>query len=106
MRRICFAGASTRKWCRPGIVAWGEGTLQIRKDAAAVVDGLILAGGDVQVDGGLLDVIGAVVTGRFLNGDGTAAVRYDSSVLATVGLRAIGEGIADLLSWQEAPNRA
>lgn len=87
----------------PGIIAWGEGTLQIRKEAVATIDGLILAGKDVQIDAGVLDVMGAVVTGNFLSQDGIAVIRYNSAVLATVGLRRVGKGVAELLSWQELP---
>ncbi len=87
----------------PGVVALGGGTIQIRKEAAAVIDGLILAGKDVQVDGGILDVIGSVVTRNFLSDDGTSVIRYDPIVLATAGLRSTWRGFVELLSWQELP---
>jgi hypothetical protein len=87
----------------PGIIAWGQGTIQIEPDAAVVVDGLVLAEWDVRVGAGTLDVVGAVAGRNILMRDGTVVVRYDSGVLATVGLRRTGVGRAEPLAWQEIP---
>jgi hypothetical protein len=67
----------------------------------AIVDGLILAEKEMWVDGGTLDVSGAVIARTILNNDGTIVIRYDSAVLSTVSLRRLGRGRTELLSWQE-----
>lgn len=85
----------------PGIVAWEGGSIEIEEKAVAIADGLVLADRDVDVTEGVLDVIGAVAAKNVLNRDGTVVVRYDSSVLATVGVRRAGKGVAEVLSWQE-----
>lgn len=95
-------------WGMPGLVASAvegaqEGSIYIERDAMAVVDGLVLAEGNVEVLGGLLDVIGAVSAGSFMNGDGVTVTRYDSRVVATAGLRRADRGLAEVLSWQELP---
>lgn len=87
----------------PGIVAWGEGSIQIEDNAVVIVDGLILAEWDVRVRAGILDVIGAVAARNLSVTDGTVVVRYDSGVLATVGLKRTGKGLAEPVSWQEIP---
>lgn len=87
----------------PGMIAWGMATIQIEEKAVAIVDGLVLTDGDVEVHGGVLDVIGAVAAKNFFTKDGTVVVRYDSGVLATMGLRRTGKGLAELVSWQELP---
>ncbi len=87
----------------PGIIAWGQGTIQIEDDAVAIVDGLVLAEWDLRVRAAVVDVIGAIAARNFFSTDGTVVVRYDSGVLATVGLRRNGKGLAELVSWQELP---
>ncbi|MGQ0549185.1 MAG: pilus assembly PilX family protein [Armatimonadota bacterium] len=87
----------------PGIVVWGEGTMQIEDNAVVIVDGLILAEWDVRVRAGVLDVIGAIAARNLFAMDGTVVVRYDSGVLATVGLKRTGRGLAEPVSWQEIP---
>lgn len=87
----------------PGIVAWTEGTIQIEDHAVVIVDGLILAERDVRVAAGVLDVIGAVAARNVSVHDGTFVVRYDSGVLATVGLKRTGRGLAEPVNWQELP---
>ncbi|MDR7518379.1 MAG: hypothetical protein QN131_00140 [Armatimonadota bacterium] len=85
----------------PGIVAWQGGGLHIRREGLAIIDGLVLSDKDVNIEGGTLDVAGAVAAKNFLNTDGTAVVRYNSAVLSSVGIRRVGRGFAELLSWQE-----
>ncbi len=92
-------GPNTR--ALPGIIAGGDAIIEIAREAAMIVDGLLLAGSRVDVLGGTLDVIGAVATGSLVNKDGTIAVRYDPEVLVTVGLRRTAKGAAELVSWQE-----
>ncbi len=87
----------------PGIVTGGSGSIHIGDRAMAIVDGLILTAGDLEVQAGVLDVIGAIAAGSFFNADGTVVVRYDPRVLVTAGLRRIGRGYAELVSWQELP---
>ncbi len=55
----------------PGIVAWGDGTIEIEEKAVAITDGLVLAERDVEVHAGVLDVIGAVAARNFFSKDGT-----------------------------------
>jgi hypothetical protein len=92
-------GPNTR--ALPGIIAGGEAIIEIAKEAAVTVDGLVLAGSRVDVLGGTLDVVGAVATGSFVNKDGIVTVRYDPEVLVTTGLRRTAKGAAELVSWQE-----
>ncbi len=87
----------------PGVIAWGEGSIQIEDNAVVIVDGLMLAEWDIRVRAGVLDVIGALAARNLLITDGTVVVRYDSGVLATVGLKRIGKGLAEPVSWQEIP---
>ncbi len=95
-------------WGMPGLVASAvetaqEGSIFIERDAMAFVDGLVLAEGNVEILGGLLDVIGAVAARDFANRDGVAVIRYDSRVVATAGFRRTNRGLAEVLSWQELP---
>ncbi|MGH2404352.1 MAG: hypothetical protein ACRDGN_07785, partial [bacterium] len=85
----------------PGLVAWEDGAIEIEENATVIADGLVLAAGDVDIAAGVLDVIGAIAAKNFYNTDGTVVVRYDSGVLATVGLRRVGKGLAERLTWQE-----
>ncbi len=86
----------------PGMVAWADGSIGIEQGATAMIDGLVLASWDVLDQGGVLEVTGAVAARNFFNENGTVVVRYDSAVLATVGLqRRTPTGTAELVSWHE-----
>lgn len=92
----------------PGLVASAvetaqAGTIEIERGAMATVDGLVFAEDNVEVLGGALEALGAVVAKRVVNSHGTAIIRHDSRVLATQGLGGVAAGLTEILSWREAP---
>ncbi|MGQ0571359.1 MAG: hypothetical protein ACT4P5_17790 [Armatimonadota bacterium] len=95
--------ANARAARLPGLVAGEGGKILVDEGAVVVADGLVLAEGDVEVIAGVLDVSGALVARNFFTRDGTVVVRYDSRILATVGLRRVGKGLAEVVSWQQLP---
>jgi hypothetical protein len=79
------------------------GSIQIEQGGAAFLDGVVFAEGNVEVLGGVLDIVGAIAARNFVNASGLAMVRRHAAAPATLGIRAAGSGTTVVTSWRELP---
>lgn len=89
----------------PGVIAYGDGgMIRLGKEATVNVDGLLFAGAGLEVIKASVDVRGAILAGQgILNQDGLVVVRYQPSVLRTIGLSRTAHVLLRPLTWQELP---
>lgn len=91
----------------PGLVASAvepaqSGTIQVERGATAIVDGLVLAGGNVDVLGGVLDVTGSMAGRNIVNNSsGATMIRFDPGAGAVAGLLRSDRVFAISIGWQE-----
>lgn len=89
----------------PGVIAAGDGgMIRLGREATLNVDGLLLAGTGLEVIKASVEVRGAILAGQgILNQDGLVVVRYQPSVLRTIGLSRTAHVLLRPLTWQELP---
>ncbi len=94
----------------PGILTIGEThPLVVQRGGVLVVDGLVYAGGIFDAgERSYVDIKGALVAAgpslSLRNHDATIVIRYNPSVLSTIGIqpqRGPGKTVARIVSWEE-----
>jgi hypothetical protein len=87
----------------PGVIAFSDGgRIRVAPHATVVVDGVVLASTGLEVVRARLEVTGAILTGQgLLNDGGLVTVRYQPSVLGTIGLRSTNDVLLLPVSWRE-----
>jgi hypothetical protein len=87
----------------PGLIAFGDGgRIRIAPQATVAADGVVLASTGLEVVRARLEVTGAILTGQgLLNDGGLVTVRYQPSVLGTVGLKSTNDVLLLPVSWRE-----
>lgn len=94
---------SVRASALPGLIVVGPGgAIRVGRGASLVADGLVYTSGGLEVLNGTLDVSGAVMAGQgFINDGGLTIVRYDASVLQTLGVELTRDVLVRPLAWED-----
>ncbi len=87
----------------PGVIAFQDGgAIKLAQGSTVIIDGIVLAETGLEAVKARLDVSGAILTGQgFLNDGSLIVVRYQPTVLGTMGLERTKDLLVRPLSWQE-----